>query len=116
MIRYFKSVLEQDVSPVVICDLRHTILYMNPVAVKRYAAYGGEKLLGRNLMDCHNPQSRARIEQVIGWFSADKANNRIHTVYNGKENKDVYMVALRDEAGSLIGYYEKHAYRNRENG
>ena len=28
-------------------------------------------------------------------------------------NKDVYMVALRDE-GKLIGYYEKHEYRNVE--
>ena len=24
------------------------------------------------------------------------------------------MVALRDEDGKLIGYYEKHEYRNRE--
>lgn len=26
----------------------------------------------------------------------------------------VYMVALQDDAGKLIGYYEKHEYRNRE--
>ena len=32
---------------------------------------------------------------------------------NAKQNKDVYMVALRDE-GKLIGYYEKHEYRNTE--
>ena len=32
---------------------------------------------------------------------------------NAKQNKDVYMVALRDE-GKLIGYYEKHEYRNVE--
>ena len=31
-----------------------------------------------------------------------------------EENKDVYMVALRDDDGTLIGYYEKHEYRNRE--
>ena len=24
------------------------------------------------------------------------------------------MIALRDEQGNLIGYYEKHEYRNRE--
>ena len=24
------------------------------------------------------------------------------------------MVALRDDSGTLIGYYEKHEYRNRE--
>ena len=25
-----------------------------------------------------------------------------------------YMIALRDDDGTLIGYYEKHAYKNRE--
>jgi len=38
----------------------------------------------------------------------------MYTSYNEKENKDVYMVALREENGDLIGYYEKHEYRNRE--
>jgi hypothetical protein len=37
-----------------------------------------------------------------------------NTFYNEKQNKDVYMVALRDDTGELIGYYEKHEYRNRE--
>ena len=41
-------------------------------------------------------------------------NNMIYTFYNEKENKDVYMVALRDEDETLIGYYEKHEYRDRE--
>ena len=34
--------------------------------------------------------------------------------FTEKEKKDVYMVALRDGDGNLIGYYEKHEYRNRE--
>lgn len=38
----------------------------------------------------------------------------IYTFYNEKQNKDVYMIALRDETNKLIGYYEKHEYRNRE--
>ena len=34
--------------------------------------------------------------------------------HDDKENKDVYMIALRNEEGNLIGYYEKHEYRNPE--
>ena len=34
--KLFKSVLEQDRAPIVICDLEHTIVYMNPVAIERY--------------------------------------------------------------------------------
>ena len=33
---YFKSVIEQDRAPVVICDLEHIILYMNPSAMENY--------------------------------------------------------------------------------
>ncbi len=35
----------------------------------------------------------------------------VYTFRNEKEKKDVYMVALRDDDGGLIGYYEKHEYR-----
>lgn len=31
---YFKSIIEQDREHVVICDLNHTILYMNPSAIR----------------------------------------------------------------------------------
>ena len=48
----------------------------------------------------------------MDWFKKSKSNNKVHTFYNEKENKDVYMVALRDAEGELIGYYEKHEYRN----
>ena len=30
---FFKSVIDADDAPVVICDLEHTIVYMNPTAL-----------------------------------------------------------------------------------
>lgn len=72
-----------------------------------------DKLIGRSLLDCHNPESRDKIQRVVDWFAADKSHNFVYTFHNEKLNKDVYMVALRDE-GKLIGYYEKHEYRNVE--
>ena len=110
----YKSVLDADRAAVVICDLDHTIIYMNPVAKNRYEKWGGENLVGQSLLDCHNEKSREMILKVLDWFKASKENNIIYTSYNEKENKDVYMVALRNEAGELIAYYEKHEYRNRE--
>ena len=76
---YFKSIIEQDREHVVICDLNHTILYMNPSAIRDYAKYGGASLLGRSLMNCHNPQSVAAIQKVVDWFAADKSHNLIFT-------------------------------------
>ena len=111
---FFKSMIDEDRSAVVICDMNHTIIYMNPIACERYAKRGGAALLGKNLLECHNSKSVELIHKVIEWFKMDSSNNRIYTDYNEKENKDVYMIALRNEQGDLIGYYEKHEYRNRE--
>ena len=97
----------------VICNLEHEIIYMNPAAVHSYEKWGGDKLIGRNLLDCHNPESVKQIKKVVEWFASDDSHNIVYTSHNEKQNKDVYMVALR-ENGQLIGYYEKHEYRNAE--
>lgn len=110
MEKLFKSVIDQDKAPVVICDLTSTILYMNPASMTRYHG----DLTGKNLKDCHNADSNAKIDRVLEWFAQSRDNNMVYTSRTEAENKDVYIVALRDEIGDLIGYYEKHEFRNRE--
>ncbi len=112
--KYFRSIAEQDRCAVVICSLEHEIIYMNPAAIARYAKQGGAELIGQSLLDCHHAQSGEQIKKVVSWFQESTEHNMIYTFHNEKENKDVYMVALRDESGVLIGYYEKHEYRNIE--
>lgn len=114
MEKYMKSVIDMERASVVICNLQHKIIYMNPAAIRRYQKHGGSELIGKRLMDCHNEDSRKKIEKVVEWFGKNEENNMIYTFYNEKENKDVYMVALRDSNKKLIGYYEKHEYRDRE--
>lgn len=107
---YFKAVLEGEQSAVVLCDLQHTIIYMNPFAKERYH----RDLTGQNLMDCHNADSREKIEKTLAWFREDISHNRVFEFHNEKENKDAYLVALRDDNGELIGYWEQHKYRTAE--
>ncbi len=107
---YFKSIIDSDPAPIVICDSAHTVIYMNPASLNRYKI----DLTGKSIKNCHNSDSNKKIDQIVDWFSRDKNNNIIYTSRNDKENKDVYMVALRNENGELIGYYEKHEYRNKE--
>lgn len=113
---FYKSVFEQDEAAVVLCDLNHIIVYMNPSAANRYAKSGGYDLVGKSLMGCHNEKSNEMIYKVVDWFKESPDHNKIYTFYNEKENKDVYMIALRDGDMNLIGYYERHMYRNRESG
>ncbi len=112
--QYFKSIVDQDRSQIVICNLDHVIIYMNPAAIAAYEKRGGAALIGRSLLDCHGPESVEKIQKVVDWFAKSPDHNQVFTNHNDKDNKDIYMVALRDEAGELIGYYEKHEYRDPE--
>ncbi len=109
--KLFKSIIDQDSAPIVICDLEHTVVYMNPASVSRYHV----DITGKSIKSCHNAASNEKIDKVVAWFAENNENNRVFTSRNDMENKDVYMIALRDEEGNLIGYYEKHEYRNNEN-
>lgn len=108
--KFLKSVIDSDTAPIVICDLSHTVVYMNSVAIKQYKI----DLTGKSIKTCHNNESNEKIECVVEWFKKDNNNNVVYTYHSDKENKDVYMVALRDDNNELIGYYEKHEYRNKE--
>ena len=95
--KLLKSVLDQDLAPVVVCDIDDIIVYMNPSAVERYH----KDLTGKSIKDCHPPKANEMIDKVVAWFKESKDNNIIYTYRNDEENKDVYMVALRDETGTL---------------
>ena len=108
--KLFLSILEQDPAPIVVCDTESIIRYMNPSAIRHYH----KDLTGCNVKDCHNNASNEKIDKVLSWFQKSRDNNCVYTYHSDKENKDVYMIALRDGDGTLMGYYEKHAYRDRE--
>lgn len=110
MEQLFKSILEQDKAPIVVCNMQSIVVYMNPSAIARYKI----DLTGRSIKDCHSNEANEKIDLVLEWFKKSTENNIVYTYRNDKENKDVYMVALRDDIGTLIGYYEKHEYRSIE--
>lgn len=112
-VSFYRSIIDQDRSAVVICNLKHEIIYMNPSAIESYEKSSGDKLIGKSILECHNEKSVEKIQEVVEWFSADESHNMVYPFYDEKQKKDVYMVALR-EKGKLIGYYEKHEYRDRE--
>ena len=110
LLALFESVLAADTAPVVLCDTASVIVYMNPAAMARYHG----DLTGKSIKDCHPAAANEKIDRVLAYFEKSPENNRVYTYRNEKENKDVYMIALRDGTGALIGYYEKHEYRTKE--
>lgn len=110
----FKAIIDEDRAPIVICDTNHIIVYMNPAALKNYERHGGAKLVQKSILDCHNDKSVQAIKTVVKAFEQNDRLDRVFTFHNEKQNKDVYMVALRDKNRKLLGYYEKHEFRNPE--
>ncbi len=110
MEQLFKSIIDADRAPIVVCNMQAVIVYMNPSAIKRY---NGDHT-GKSVRGFHSAGSNEKIDRVVEWFSRSRDNNVVYTSRNDRENKDVYMVALRDGDGELIGYYEKHEYRDAE--
>ena len=111
---FFKSVIDTDDMPVVICDTDNIIIYMNPSAVENYAKRGGASLIGHSILACHNEESNSVIKMAVSWFKESTKNDKVFTLHKDKENKDIYIVALRDGDDEFIGYYEKHECRNPE--
>lgn len=111
---YFKGIIDIDEKAIVICNTEHTIIYMNPAAVKQYQKRGGADLIGKSLLDCHSERSREIIKRNLEMMKNDETVNKIFETHSSDPNKndDIYFVAIRDESKNLIGYYEKFEDKN----
>ena len=50
---------------ITICDREGVIVYMNRVSIKQFEKYGGEKLIGSNLIDCHPEPAKSKLIEML---------------------------------------------------
>lgn len=86
----------------VFCDLDHMIRYMNRAAFARYA--GRPAAVGRSIFDCHTEESNAQIIEIVGRFVAGEDE----VFLSDRKGERIFMRAVRDDGGSLVGYYERY--------
>ena len=98
------AILDSLVEPVVFVDSRHMIRYMNGAAITHYKR--GASLLGTSVLDCHNEKSRATILETLAAMQAGEQERLI----SESESRRVYMRAVRDDKGTLIGYLERYEW------
>ena len=100
------SIVECFPYPIVFVDTSHTIRYLNRAARFHYCEERGHcDLIGRSLFDCHfQPASRSKMEQLLEFFKKDCKETFLAVT---DRNLRVYVSPVRDESGSLIGYYER---------
>lgn len=71
---------------VIVCDTDCIITYLNQKAIANYAAQGGAALVGKNLLECHNEASRAKILHIL--VTGEK---NIYTIEKQGKKKLIYQ-------------------------
>ena len=83
--------IEQLDSNVIVCDAEGIITYMNETAIRKYAKDGGAGLIGRNIMDCHNEDSRRKLREMMTTHQKN-----VYTIEKQGRKKLIYQAPWMD--------------------
>lgn len=97
------AILDSLKDPILFADTERVTRYMNKAAIAHYE--GGENLIGRSLLDCHNERSRQMMVEILAAMQNDGIEERLIT--DDKEER-IFMRAVRDAGGGVLGYYERY--------
>ena len=50
---------------ITICDRKGIIVYMNNASISQFEKYGGKKLMGTNLLDCHPEPAKSKLAAML---------------------------------------------------
>ena len=97
------AILDAYPYEVVFVDRTHTVRYLNKAARQRY---GDRVVVGNSLFNCHNERTKPKIEAFLR--RADAGEEEMFETLNGQTGEREFFVPVRDEAGAVIGYFERH--------
>lgn len=84
---------------ITVCDVQGNVLYMNKKAVETFARHGN--LIGKNLIDCHNPKSWEKIQEML-----HTGNSNAYSIHKNGVKKIIYQSVWRQEDGTIGGLVE----------
>jgi len=71
---------------ITVCDTAGIILSMNDRACKSFEEEGGAKLIGTNVLDCHPPNARAILEELLR-----EGKENIYTIEKNGQKKLIFQ-------------------------
>lgn len=86
---------------VTVADADCNIIYMNERSRQTFAKRGGATLIGHNLMDYHNENSKAIIRRLL-----EEGGTNAYTISKEGVKKMIFQTAWRDESGNVAGLVE----------
>lgn len=97
------SILDAYAYEIVFADRNHIVQYMNKTAQLRYQ---DRVKIGESLFNCHNENSRNKIEAFLKRAEAGEAE--MFEAFNQKTHEREFFVPVKDAKGQVIGYFERH--------
>lgn len=85
---------------ITVTDADGIITEMNPTSIATFAADGGEKLIGTDVLACHPEPSRTKL---AGMYESHAPNH--YTIRKNGQKKIIHQVPLMKE-GKFFGYVE----------
>lgn len=92
--------IEELPASITVCDTSGVILEMNARAAQAYARFGGKKLIGTNMSDCHPEAARGKLKELM-----DARRTNVYTIERNGVRKLVYQAPWRKD-GQYAGYVE----------
>jgi len=85
---------------VTVCDTDGRIVAMNDRSIEVFAADGGAKLIGTDVLDCHPEPSRSKLKKMM-----DDRRTNVYTIQKNEKKKLIYQ-APWFKNGVYAGYVE----------
>jgi transcriptional regulator with PAS, ATPase and Fis domain len=85
---------------VIASDKEGSIIYLNEKATSNFEKHGGKKLIGTNLTDCHNEESKKKISEMM-----ESHEKNIYTIEKKGIKKLIYQAPWYKE-GVFAGLVE----------
>lgn len=99
----FNAILNSIPTEIVAVDINHKIIYANQFARKKYSKTELKK--GMSIFDCHKQEKSHKIIKEA-FEKLEKGKDRVYIYTSDKKGQPVYLIAIRDQKGNLLGYYE----------
>ena len=90
---------ELDAS-ITVCNTEGMIIDMNQKAIQTWEKYGGEELIGKNLIDCHPEPAKSKLKELLA-----TQNSSTYTIEKNGVKKIIFQKPWYEE-GIYKGFTE----------
>lgn len=104
----FKTIVDNSTYGVVVCDLEHTVIYVNS-ALCKISLFAPEEIIGKNVLDFYSSPQREQIAEGLKRLF-EKGDAELNEFWNRRKNGTIYpsqinAVFIRDAKGKPLFYF-----------